>query len=68
MIVNLEIKFGQCAINYTVTPCTDYSNMRFTNDFANAIAEVVKMSGVNPAIVIEQIKEISETENPNNNE
>lgn len=32
------------------------------------IGEVVKMSNVNPKIVIELIKEISETENTDNNE
>lgn len=40
-----------------MTPHTDLAY-----DFANMIGEVVKMSSVNPTIVIEQIKEISEIE------
>ena len=57
MIENLEIKFNKQGVNYTLTPHTDLAY-----DFANMIGEVVKMSGVNPTIVIEQIKEISEIE------
>ena len=64
MIENLEIKFNKCGVNYTLTPHTDY----FAHDFANMIGEIVKMSNVNPKIVIERIKKISETENTDNNE
>ena len=68
MIENVEIKFSKQGVNYTLTPHTDYFDSGFTYDFANMIGEVVKMSNVNPKIVIKRIKEISETENPNNNE
>ncbi len=51
-----------------MTPHTDYFYSGFAYDFANMIGELVKMSNVDPKIVIERIKEISETENPNNNE
>lgn len=68
MIENLEIKFNKQGVNYTLTPRTDYFYSGFAYDFANMIGELVKMSDVNPKIVIERIKEISETENANNNE
>ena len=68
MIENLEIKFSKQGDNYTLTPHTDYFDSGFAYDFANMIGEIVKMSNVNPAIVIERIREISETENTNNNE
>ena len=68
MIENLEIKFNKQGVYYTLTPRTDYFCSGFAYDFANMIGEIVKMSDVNPKIVIERIKEISETENPNNNE
>lgn len=68
MIENLEIKFNKQGVNYTLTPRTDYFDSGFAYAFANIIGEIVKMSNVNPSIVIERIKEISETENPNNNE
>ena len=68
MIENLEIKFSKQGVNYTLTPLSDYFDSGFAYDFANMIGEIVKMSNVNPAIVIERIKEISETENTNNNE
>ena len=68
MIENLEIKFSKQGVNYTLTPHTDYFDSGFAYDFANMIGEIVKMSNVNPAIVIKRIKEISETENTNNNE
>lgn len=68
MIENLEIKFNKQGVNYTLTPRTDYFYSVFAYDFANMIGELVKMSDVNPKIVIERIKEISETENANNNE
>ena len=66
MIENLEIKFSKQGVIYTLTPRTDYFYSGFA--FANMIGEIVKMSNVNPKIVIERIKEISEIENPNNNE
>ena len=68
MIENLEIKFSKQGVNYTLTPHTDYFDSGFAYDFANMIGEIVKMSNVNPAIVIERIKEISETENTDKNE
>lgn len=68
MIENLEIKFNKQGVIYTLTPHTDYFYSGFAYDFANMIGEVVKMSNVNPKIVIERIKEICETENTNNNE
>lgn len=68
MIENFEIKFNKCGVNYTLTPHTDYFYSGFAYDFAKMIGEVVKMSDVNPKIVIERIKEISETENTDNNE
>ena len=68
MIENVEIKFGKQGVNYTLTPHTDRFDGYFAYDFANMIGEVVKMSGVNPTIVIERIKEISETENSDNDE
>lgn len=68
MIENLEIKFNKQGVNYTLTPLSDYFDSGFAYDFANMIGEIVKMSNVNPSIVIERIQEISETENPNNNE
>lgn len=68
MIENLEIKFNKQGVNYTLTPRNDYFYSGFAYDFANMIGELVKMSNVNPKIVIERIKEISETENTNNNE
>ena len=68
MIENLEIKFSKQGVNYTLTPHTDYFDSGFAYDFANMIGEIVKMSNVNPAIVIERINEISETENTDNNE
>lgn len=68
MIENLEIKFNKQGVNYTLTPLSDYFDSGFAHNFANMIGEVVKMSNVNPLIVIERIKEISETENTNNNE
>lgn len=66
MIENLEIKFNKQGVNYTLTPRTDYFYSGFA--FANMIGELVKMSNVNPKIVIGRIKEISETENTDNNE
>lgn len=64
MIENVEIKFTKQGVNYMLTPHTDDRfDDCFAYDFANMIGEVIKMSGVNPAIVIEQIKEISEIEN-----
>ena len=68
MIENLEIKFNKQGVNYTLTPHTNYFDSGFAYDFANMIGEIVKMSNVNPAIVIERIKEISEIENTDNNE
>ena len=68
MIENLEIKFNKQGVIYTLTPHSDYFDGGFAYDFANMIAEAVKMSNVNPKIVIERIKEISETENTDNNE
>lgn len=68
MIENLEIKFNKQGVNYTLTPRTDYFDSGFAYDFANMIGEIVKMSNINPKTVIERIKEISETENPNSNE
>ena len=68
MIENLEIKFNKQGVNYTLTPLSDYFDSGFAYDFANMIGEVVKMSNVNPVIVIERIREISETENTDNNE
>ena len=68
MIENVEIKFNKYGVNYTLTPHTDYFDNGFAYSFANMIGEVVKMSNVNPKIVIEQIKEINETENPDNDE
>ena len=68
MIENLEIKFNKQGVNYTLTPLSDYFDSGFAYDFANMIGEIVKMSNVNPAIVIERIKEICETENTDNNE
>ena len=68
MIENLEIKFNKQGANYTLTPLSDYFDSGFAYDFANMIGEIVKMSNVNPAIVIERIKEICETENTDNNE
>ena len=68
MIENLEIKFSKQGVNYTLTPLSDYFDSGFAYDFANMIGEIVKMSNVNPSIVIERIKEISETENTDNNE
>ena len=68
MIENLEIKFNKCGVYYTLTPHTDYFYSGFAHDFANMIGEVVKISDVNPKIVIERIKEICETESTNNNE
>ena len=68
MIDNVEIKFSKQGVNYTLTPLSDYFDSGFAYDFANMIGEIVKMSNVNPAIVIERIKEISETENTDNNE
>ena len=68
MIENLEIKFSKQGVNYTLTPHTDYFDSGFAYDFANMIGEIVKMSNVNPSIVIERIQEISETENTDNNE
>ena len=68
MIENLEIKFNKQGVNYTLTPLSDYFGSGFAYDFANMIGEIVKMSNVNPKMVIERIKEISETENTNNNE
>ena len=68
MIENLEIKFSKQGVNYTLTPHTDYFDSGFTYDFANMIGEVVKMSNVNPVIVIKRIQEIIETENTDNNE
>ena len=68
MIENLEIKFNKQGVNYTLTPLSDYFDSGFAYDFANMIGDIVKMSNVNPKIVIERIKEISETENTNNNE
>ena len=68
MIENLEIKFNKQGVNYTLTPLSDYFDSGFAYDFANMIGEIVKMSNVNPSIVIERIQEISETENTDNNE
>ena len=68
MIDNVEIKFNKQGVNYTLTPLSDYFDSGFAYDFANMIGEVVKISNVNPSIVIERIQEISETENTNNNE
>ena len=68
MIENLEIKFNKQGVNYTLTPLSDYFDSGFAYDFANMIGDIVKMSNVNPKIVIERIKEISETENTDNNE
>ena len=68
MIENLEIKFNKQGVNYTLTPLSDYFDSGFAYDFANMIGEIVKMSNVNPSIVIERIKEICETENTDNNE
>lgn len=68
MIENLEIKFNKQGVNYTLTPLSDYFDSGFAYDFANMIGEIVKASNVNPSIVIERIKEISETENTDNNE
>ena len=68
MIENLEIEFNKQGVNYTLTPLSDYFDSGFAYDFANMIGEIVKMSNVNPKIVIERIKEISETENTDNNE
>ena len=68
MIENLEIKFNKQVVNYTLTPLSDYFDSGFAYDFANMIGEIVKMSNVNPAIVIKRIKEISEIENTDNNE
>ena len=68
MIENLEIKFNKQGVNYTLTLLSDYFYSGFAYDFANMIGEIVKASNVNPAIVIERIKEISEIKNPNNNE
>ena len=68
MIENLEIRFIKQDVNYTLTPHSDYFDSGFAYDFANMIGAIVKMSNVNPAIVIERIKEICETENTNNNE
>ena len=68
MIENLEIKFNKQGVNYTLTPLSDYFDSGFAYDFANMIGEIVKMSNVNPAIVIKRINEISETENTDNNE
>ena len=66
MIENLEIKFNKQGVNYTLTLRNDYFYSGFA--FANMIGEIVKMSNVDPKIVIERIKEISETENTDNNE
>lgn len=68
MIENVEIKFNKYGVNYMLAPHTDYFDDRFAYDFANMIGEVVRISGVNPAIVIEQIKEIGEIENTDNEE
>ena len=68
MIENLEIKFSKQGVNYTLTPRTDYFYSGFAYDFANMIGDIVKMSNVNPKIVIKRIQEISETENTDNNE
>lgn len=68
MIENIEIRLTKDGVNYTLTPRTDYFDGGFAYDFAHLIAEVVKMSNVNPAIVIEQIKEIYELENEEENE
>ena len=68
MIENLEIKFNKQGVNYTLTPRSDDFDSGFAYDFANMIGEIVKASNVNPSIVIERIREISETENPDNNE
>ena len=68
MIENLEIKFNKQGVICTLTPHTDYFYSGFAYDFVNMIVEIVEMSDVNPKIVIERIKEISETENTNNNE
>lgn len=68
MIENVEIKFNKQGVNYTLTPLSDYFDRGFAYDFANMIGEIVKMSNVNPKMVIERIKEISETENTDNNE
>ena len=68
MIENLEIKFSKQGVNYTLTPLSDYFDSGFAYDFANIIGEIVKMSNVNPKMVIERIKEICETENTDNNE
>ena len=68
MIENVEIKFSKQGVNYTLTPLSDYFDSGFAYDFANMIGEIVKMSNVNPKMVIERIKEICETENTNNNE
>ena len=62
MIENVEIKFTKQGVNYMLTPHTDHFDGCFAYDFANMIGEVVKMSGVNPTLVIEQIKEIGEIE------
>lgn len=68
MIDYIEIRLTKCGVNYTLTPSTDYFNDGFAYDFASLIAEVVKMTNVNPTIVIEQIKEICELGNNDNNE
>ena len=68
MIENLEIRFNKQGVNYTLTPHTDYFYSGFAYDLANMIGELVKMSDVNPKIVIERIKEICETENTDDNE
>ena len=68
MIENLEIKVSKQGVNYTLTLLSDYFYSGFAYDFANMIGEIVKMSNVNPVIVIKRIKEISETENTDNNE
>ena len=68
MIENLEIKFNKQGVNYTLTLLSDYFYSGFAYDFANMIGEIVKMSNVNPKMVIERIKEICETENTDNNE